>query len=267
MARILHITDTHLPGEEIRGLHDVPVWEFFDQLLELVGAMPEKPDLLLHTGDLAEDGAVDAYERFRKRVSAIGLPFLVLNGNHDTPEELASRLDMPSTSHADKAFSIDFIHEVDGFPIVALDTWHPEQRNPLGRVTDGQLDWLARVLDRLASPALVCMHHAPFPLGSPWLDENMVTSGGDALHAVLRNRADRVRAVLHGHLHRGVRVVRDGVAYHGLAALGWQYTWLPWTPSPEVDANAAAVWQLIELSSDRVQLMEYSLPRLPDHKS
>ncbi len=261
MARILHITDTHLPGENVPGLHNVPVWNIFDRLIEHIEAMPEKPDLLLHTGDLAEHGAPGAYDRFRERISATGMPFLVLNGNHDDPTELASRLDMPSRSHADKVFSIDFVHEVDGFPIVALDTWHPQQRNPLGKLTEGQLDWLASVLDRLATPALVCMHHAPFPLGSPWLDENMVISGGEALHSVLRSRADRVRAVLHGHLHRGVHVVRDGVAYHGLAALGWQYTWHPWTPEPQVDEDAAAVWQLVELTADRVQLLEYSLPR------
>lgn len=267
MPRILHITDTHLPGKEAPGLHDVPVWKLLDRLLELVGNMPEKPDLLLHTGDLAENGEVEAYEKFHARVSALGVPYLVLNGNHDSPEALASSLGMPSVSHADKQFSIDFVHEVDGFPIVGLDTWHPEQRNPLGRITDGQLDWLAGMLDRLATPALVCMHHAPFPLGSPWLDENMVTSGADALHAVLRSRADRVRAVLHGHLHRGVHIVRDRVAYHGLGALGWQYTWLPWTLSPTLDADAAAVWQLIELASDRVQLMEHSLPPLENHRS
>jgi Icc protein len=56
-------------------------------VLELVEARPEPPDALLITGDIAGDGAGDAYQRFAQALEAIPAPSFWLPGNHDDCDE------------------------------------------------------------------------------------------------------------------------------------------------------------------------------------
>jgi Icc protein len=79
-----------------------------------------------------------------------------------------------------------------------------------GALAPAELGWLDEALGATGAPhALVCLHHAPLPTGSEWLD-TMVLSNADAFFSVLDRHA-RVRGVLFGHIHQTFEAERNGV--------------------------------------------------------
>ena len=48
-----------------------------------------KPDLLLATGDLSEDGSLESYQALKQFFEPFDIPILTLPGNHDDAELLA----------------------------------------------------------------------------------------------------------------------------------------------------------------------------------
>ncbi|MDB9235448.1 metallophosphoesterase family protein [Halorubrum ezzemoulense] len=98
MYKIAHITDTHL-GQHKRTVYkslggtgsqpvDVQVRSFtrFKKIIELLQFL--NPDIVVHSGDIAERGLIDQQNQLRKMYSNIdnSLPevqFLYIRGNHD----------------------------------------------------------------------------------------------------------------------------------------------------------------------------------------
>ncbi|MFN4324289.1 MAG: metallophosphoesterase family protein [Azonexus sp.] len=57
-----------------------------------------RPDLLLMTGDLADDGVPSTYEALHRRLANAGIPFALLPGNHDRRDALRSAFPALSTA-------------------------------------------------------------------------------------------------------------------------------------------------------------------------
>lgn len=98
--RLFHCADTHLgyraygrlvpEGEADAGLNqrEVDVYAAWDRLVE--AALAERPDVVLHAGDLFDrvrpsNRALDRALEGLYRLSAAGLPVVVVAGNHETP--------------------------------------------------------------------------------------------------------------------------------------------------------------------------------------
>ena len=119
------------------------------------------PQALVFTGDLADLGEPDAYERLKALVEPaaqrMGAQLIWVMGNHDERPEY-SRILFGEESDAPQ----DRVYDVNGLRIISFDTTVPGYHH--GEVTDDQLDWLA---DVLASPAphgsLLAIHHPPIP--------------------------------------------------------------------------------------------------------
>ena len=84
---LVQVTDAHLMGVRGGRLLNVDTDDSLAAVLELVEARPESPDALLITGDIAGDGAGDAYQRFAQALEAIPAPSFWLPGNHDDCDE------------------------------------------------------------------------------------------------------------------------------------------------------------------------------------
>ncbi|MGC9444672.1 MAG: metallophosphoesterase family protein [Candidatus Methanospirareceae archaeon] len=94
--RILHVADTHIGYSAYRRIDDetglnqreVDTYNAFRQFVEY--AIREKPDLILHAGDLFDsvrptNRAISAVLEQLLRLNAAGIPFVVIAGNHETP--------------------------------------------------------------------------------------------------------------------------------------------------------------------------------------
>jgi 3',5'-cyclic AMP phosphodiesterase CpdA len=210
--RILHLSDPHLTGS---GFDEdgVDAAAALERML-LDARHLSGLDLVVVSGDIADDGSVAGCAGVRERVGEFaaerGIPHVYCTGNHDTREGFAAALGSghlgpdgtdvgrliepaPDTPVGERAA----VSEVLGLRVITLDSLVPGKVH--GLVSAAQLSWLAQ---DLAEPApagsIVVLHHPPVFLESP-PTRAAVLQNPDDLGAVLAGTD--VRAVLCGHLH------------------------------------------------------------------
>jgi len=96
MKRIFHLADTHIGYsayrkiDEASGLNqrEVDTYETFKQFVDY--ALKERPDVILHAGDLFDsvrptNRAISFVLSQIIRLSDAGIPFIAISGNHETP--------------------------------------------------------------------------------------------------------------------------------------------------------------------------------------
>lgn len=191
---VAQISDSHLKRE--LGTGDASPDAMLRRAVELV--REAQPDVLLLTGDIADDGSTAAYERVAEAVGVLGVPVLATAGNHDDPTGVAEILGATDEL------------SIGGWRVLLVDTSIPATEH--GRVE------VPAVLARLGSddgvPTLLALHHPPITTSThPW----MRLEGGNELAIALAARGD-VRVVLSGHLHEAFNVVFGGVSYIGCSS-------------------------------------------------
>ena len=195
---VVHISDTHFLGAGRPLYGEVDTDSHLVQALTQLEESGIRPEAIVFTGDLADLGEPDAYNRLRGIVEPaaqrLGAQVIWVMGNHDERPEYSSLLfDVdPSTEPQDR------VYDINGMRIISFDTTVPGYHH--GAMTDEQLDWLA---DVLATPAehgtLLALHHPPMPTPLLWAMEMLELQGQDRLERVIRGTD--VRGILGGHLH------------------------------------------------------------------
>jgi 3',5'-cyclic-AMP phosphodiesterase len=192
MIRLLQITDPHLFADPDGRLLGLPTRRSFEAVLALTRAEVGSIDLVLLTGDLVHDERPEGYRYLKGCVQGLGAPYLAIPGNHDLVALLADHLD-PGAAQPVRGLQVQDWH------LVLLDSTLPGEDG--GRLGPETLEGLDRVLGACpGSPSLVCLHHQPVAVGSPWLDA-IGLADGDELLAVLA-RHPQVRGLIWGHIHQ-----------------------------------------------------------------
>ena len=105
------------------------------------------PQVIVFTGDLADEAEPEAYARLRELVepaaAAMGAVVVWTMGNHDERAPYAEGLFGAASEEPQ-----DRVHEVDGLRVIALDSSVPGYHH--GEIDAAQRAWLAEVL---ATPA------------------------------------------------------------------------------------------------------------------
>ncbi|WP_327316011.1 metallophosphoesterase family protein [Streptomyces sp. NBC_01235] len=201
--RILHLSDTHI------GRIDGPDGRRVDATDSLRLILHELRhqrgvDAVVVTGDLADDGSVEAYTTVRELVGdfarSLDAPVFYTTGNHDERSAFAKVL---GSGHADAVR--DFpgeeraaVSTVGGWRIVTLDSLVPGK--VYGRIGAGQLDWLRDVLSVPAEHGTVlAFHHPPISLDISAMQQVFGLRDPGGLAAAIRG--SDVRVLLTGHFH------------------------------------------------------------------
>lgn len=199
--RILHITDTHWvrdPAEEVFGGNpDRSLAVVLDAAL----ALPRRPDGILITGDLADDGSPDTYRRLRESLLKTELPVYVLPGNHDARESMVGDL-----SGGEIVFQtrIDFKE----WSLFCLDSQVVGES--YGWLSPEELEELERGLIEAAGRfAVVALHHGPLMV-CPCRGCRLENA---AEFLELLGRHPAVKVVLSGHTHLGAEAEIDGLNF------------------------------------------------------
>ena len=198
---IAQISDCHVmaPGERFGGRLDSAAGLL--AAVEAIEALTPRPDLVLATGDLVNDGTAEQYEHLLALLGRIDIPLIPLMGNHDEAREFR-RCFADRLADDDGVGSVDFTVDDHALRIIALDTTITGRHD--GELTDAQLAWLdARLTEQRDRPTIVAQHHPPFRSGVRWMDRGAGFASGDAERAVLE-RHEQVEAVVAGHLHRPI---------------------------------------------------------------
>lgn len=197
---LLHITDCHLssqPDHEFLGLNTD---ESLRDVLHLMQTQ-ERPDLILCSGDISNDGGVASYERFVSfvREAFPETPLAWLPGNHDDPINMDQVKDLPIEAH----------HSVADWNFIFLDSTIPMEEG--GEIKLNELQRMEAELQKYPDkPTIIFLHHQPVAVGSEWVDQYIVKNSDQFFEVV--DRYNNVKAISWGHVHQEFTANRDGVA-------------------------------------------------------
>lgn len=180
--QIVQISDLHIGSQFLQ--------EKFDVLVKEINEL--KPDVIVITGDLTNEGLVKEYEKCRKLLSQFNAKKIIaVSGNHDyrnTGYLLFKRY-----------FPFEAVNELgDDTVLVTVGTARPDRNE--GEVGYRQNLWLERTMKKYKDKVkIVAMHHHLIAIPDTGSDQLTVVDAGDVLRTVLETGVD---VVLCGHKHR-----------------------------------------------------------------
>ena len=236
--RILQITDTHLFAGKDETLLGVNTWASFDAVLQAISASPRQYDLIVATGDLAQDHTVEAYQHFAEGIARLPAPCVWLPGNHDFQPAMFSTLSEAQIAN-EKHVLIG-----DSWQIVLLDS--QVFGVPHGMLSDYQLEWLETTL--AIEPhrhTLVLLHHHPLPSGCTWLDQHSLRNS-HMLEAALQNYP-LATTLICGHIHQDLDLNWNGRRLLATPSTCVQFK--PHCTSFTIDSEAPG-WRWLDLLQD-----------------
>jgi Icc protein len=190
---LAQISDLHL-GERPRD--GVKPKRCLRAVVAALAALPDRPDAILVSGDLAEHGKPTEYRLAAEEIGRLGIPICVLPGNHDDRATMRESFGIPGEGDAPIDYTVDF----GPLRLVVVDSTIPgEDRGDFG---PGRLERLDAELAASPKPAIVAMHHPPLTTAmADWDGVNLPPPERRALAAVI-GRHPQVKAIVAGHLHR-----------------------------------------------------------------
>ncbi len=194
---VAQITDLHLGFDP--GNPDELNRQRLDRTVTLLREMVPQPDLLLVTGDIADNGDdAESYQRFKEALADLPFPFYPAMGNHDSR---AAYLEcFPEVPTVDGFLQ----YAIEDLPvrILVLDTLEVGRHG--GGFCEIRAGWLrARLAEAPDRPTLIVLHHPPIATGMSWMTENPDAAWVQRLRAIVEANPNIV-AMVSGHLHRPI---------------------------------------------------------------
>jgi Icc protein len=137
---VVQITDTHLFADPRQQLLGLPTIESFRTVLQKVNRLEPRPDLLLLTGDMSQDGKPESYTFLLQALNQLGIPAYWLPGNHDCFQSMEAVLAGGVVSSR-KSF------QVGGWHFLMLNSQEPGRVS--GRLSPKTLTWLENQLQNV----------------------------------------------------------------------------------------------------------------------
>ncbi len=237
MLNILQISDLHLLPDPEGTLMGVNTENNFRRVLEHAFTQHDDIDLILLTGDLAQDPTEATYQRIYTILSDYATPTLCLPGNHDDALLLRRILNQTPVS-SEKIWSTDH------WQLICLDSQIPGSQ--AGRLTPKELDFLQQQLNAAPQrPTLIAIHHHCLPTECAWMD-TMIIENNDAFLALLTQHP-QVKLVLCGHIHQTMNKRHRDIAILGTPASCFQFK--AHSPQFAIDALPPG-YRLLNLHAD-----------------
>jgi 3',5'-cyclic AMP phosphodiesterase CpdA len=203
----LQISDTHI-GFNKEANPDVA--GTLTRTIALVNAMPQKPDLVIHTGDITHLSKAAEFDTAAQLLSQMNVTELhTTPGEHDvadaTVTEYFNRYGKASDNRGYYSFDHHGVHFVS---LINVLNFKP---NGLGNLGQEQLEWLEKDLKgRSASTPIVVFAHMPlWTVYAPW-----GWGTGDADQAMSYLKRFGSVTVLNGHIHQIVQKVEGNMTFH-----------------------------------------------------
>jgi len=191
LARVAHFSDTHISrfGNFVET--------HFDETVRRMNDLDPPPDVIVHTGDLTDNGVLEDYEYALEKLKGLKGKILITPGNHDERnygQSLFRELIGP----------MDYEFKTGRLAIYLMNS--PEPDRDAGRLGRRRQEFLEERLESLPEKyvKIVAFHHHLVPVPHAGRETNLLEDAGDILDLVLTRNVD---FVLMGHRHAG-RILR-----------------------------------------------------------
>lgn len=234
--RIIQLSDCHLFKSEEGKLLGLNTEHSLSQVMDLIAIEQPSVDLVLATGDLSQDGSSESYARFHTWMEAFSCPVYWLPGNHDLTDIMAN--------HQAARFMSPCVIDQGDWQIIMLDS--TIRGKVPGNFAQTELHFLHKALQNAKGKhVLIALHHQPVPVGSDWLDQQIVGNASEFFNVV--DQFDNVKSIIWGHVHQVFETQRNGVQLMSVPSTCVQF--LPESQDFAVDkANPGYRW--LDLHAD-----------------
>lgn len=157
---IAQISDTHIKVPEAQEPKFAERIKALEAFVAHINALDEKPDLVLHTGDVTHGGLPEYYQTVKSVMKDLSVPAHFALGNRDIAKNLVAALGDLGGAACAEGF---LIYSIEGYPVrlIAMDTQHREHN--IGTTCSVRLRVLDELLvERPDTPTALFMHHPPF---------------------------------------------------------------------------------------------------------
>lgn len=178
--------------------------------LDKIRALPVRPDLVVHTGDITHLAQQDQFDLAKQIYGELGIPIHFVPGEHDLvdgsdPTAFLAAFGAGSKGNGWSSFDFNGVHFIALVNVVTLGD------RGMGTLGREQVDWLKRDLSGLSSstPIVLLTHFPLWPLYPDW---GWGTEDGVSALALLK-RFGSVTA-LNGHIHQVQTKVEGHIRFH-----------------------------------------------------
>lgn len=165
--------------------------EMLDGCIRLVNSMDPAPDLVVHTGDLTDNGILMDYEMAVEKMSEFEPDIIYVPGNHD------------ERNYGDSLFRelvspVDVLTNVGRTVVLTLGSAIPD--SDYGRLGRGRQELLKQKMKGFGERILkvVAFHHHLIPVPFAGREKDILEDAGDVLRIIIESK---VNMVLMGHRH------------------------------------------------------------------
>lgn len=221
-VRIVQLSDLHQFTDPTRAMLGMNPTASLTAVLNHLRRLTPAPDLILLTGDLAQDEQLTTYSQLANLLTRLSIPTYWLAGNHDlSPDNIATQL----TGHHIFA---DKVIVRDPWRFILLNSQIPNAVP--GCLSEDELQFLDRELTAGARQhCFVALHHHPVTIGSAWLDKLHLQNHADFWHII--DKHPQVRAVICGHIHQAFMQKRQHIHLYAAPS-----TWVQFLPNSQTFA-------------------------------
>jgi 3',5'-cyclic-AMP phosphodiesterase len=200
----------------------------FQAAIDRINALPTRPALMLHTGDishLSKPSEFDTVEQMLKGASCQDVFYVP--GEHDVLEDdgkqYLERFGKGTVGRGWQSFDKNGVHFIGLVNVIDL------KAGGLGTIGAEQLDWLEKDVKRLSSstPVVVFAH---IPLWAVYPDWGWGTA--DSTEALSYLKRFGSVTVLNGHIHQVMQKVEGNVTFHTAASTAFPQPKPGTAPSP-----------------------------------
>jgi Icc protein len=203
----LQISDSHIgfnkpPNADARAT--------FREAVAMVKALRERPDFIIHTGDVSQLSRDDQFDDADQILKEAGLPVFFIPGEHDMLDPAGGKAFLSRFGKGSQGAGwYSFDHK--GVHFVALVNVADLKPGGMGNLGAAQLQWLkADLAGRPSSTPIVVFAH--IPLWTVYADWGWGTDdSAEALKLLARFGSV---TVLNGHIHQITQKVEGHVAFH-----------------------------------------------------
>lgn len=196
--RVAQITDIHLLPEPGAKLYGVDTAIALQLVINAIVELSPQPELIIATGDLAEDSSDRTYYRLRNILADANIPVYVLPGNHDESNAMRDVL-------VDRNISFVDMTSRDNWNFIFVNSQAVGES--YGFISPDEMSLLKANLEAAGDvPVVVALHHTPMPICPRANCQLQNVSELNQLLDDFRN----VKAVIAGHTHIEAEEINGG---------------------------------------------------------